>query len=210
MKKIIGSILIIASLAEAADTGTGGSMYVGLDLGVAKVDRTFELSSGSYAYTSSNGEDKIKNGAIKIGFGKFTENRLEVSLQRYNEDLTSGSDTQTLFNSSDTMGIGVDYLITMPGISPVVMPFIKLGVNVSRAELGFNAVIQNSGEKRDTVYGLGATVGAGVTFQITDYLDVLGGFDYTHRQWEDMTDGPYTLETTDKIRKIYAGVNLRF
>lgn len=209
MKKVFTGLLIITSLAIAQESNSGGNMYVGLEVANTKVDRTFEVNGGGYSYESSR-DDKTTSGAIKIGFGKFEDNRLEVSLQRYSSDLTAGDSSQTLFNSSDTTDVAVDYIITMPSVSSVIMPFVKLGVSASRAELGFTAVSQGSSEKRDTIYALGGTVGAGLTFQITNFIDVLAGFDYTYRKWQDISNGPLTLETNDKVQKIYAGLNLRF
>ncbi|MDY0116699.1 MAG: outer membrane beta-barrel protein [Sulfurimonadaceae bacterium] len=208
MKKIILSLMVITSLAIAESDG--GAMYIGLDVGAANVDRTFELKGGGYSYKSSTGNDRTTAGSIKVGFGKFEDNRLEVSLQQYTSNSDSGNSTETLFNSSNTIGVGVDYLITMPTVSPIILPFVKLGVNVSRAKLGFKTTAQYSDEKRDTLYALGGTLGAGVAFQITDFLDVLAGYDYTHRQWQEMSSGPLTLKTTDKVQKLYAGLNLRF
>ncbi len=210
MKKIISSLLVIASLAVAQEGSTGGGVYIGLDVGAANVDRTFEVSGNGYSYKSSTGDDRTTTGAVKVGFGKFEENRLEISLQQYTSNKESGSDTQTLFNSSNTLGVGVDYLVTMPSVSKVVMPFIKLGVNVTRADIGFNVKAQGNDERTDTLYALGGTAGAGLTFQITNFLDVLAGYDYTYRRWQDMTSGPYTLKTHDEVQKIYAGLNLRF
>lgn len=209
MKKVFTSLLIIGSLAMAQESDTGGAMYVGLDIGATQVDRSFEVKGGGYSYKNSN-DDKAFFGSAKIGFGKFENNRLELGIQRYDSDSTSGNDSETIFNSSSALAVSADYLITMPSVSPVLMPFIKLGVNVARTDIGFKIKTQGVDEKKDTIYALGGTVGAGLTFQITKFIDVLAGYDFTYRKWQDMTSGPITIETNDKIHKLYAGANLRF
>lgn len=148
--------------------------------------------------------------AIKVGFGKFQDNRFEIGLQQYNSKETSGNATQTLFNSSNMVAVSIDYIVTIPIINPSVVPFIKIGANLSRAELGFDVTSKGSGEKKDTLYGLGGTAGVGMAFQISKNLEILAGYDFTYREWEDMKNGPFTLKTKDEVQKLYAGFNLRF
>ncbi len=69
--------------------------------------------------------------------------------------------------------------------------------------------IQGTNDKEDySAFGL--TLGIGSYYHLNNHVNLSLGFDYGYRVWRTLTTGWYDMDSTDKIKKLYVGVDYLF
>jgi len=182
-------------------------VYIGVDIGNAKVESTDNLSAtllvSPYTTGTVNSSNKSSGNAqtLKIGYHVDSNNRVMAFYQNMSADNTKGS----------TYGIGYDYLIGDNEIKPFV------GVFAGRSTVKISS--KDSMNDLD-VSGMGYGAQAGVNYTFKKHVSFEAGYRYMKLNSEktatynDTAYGyPATLTESvkvDKITNLFVGVNYTF
>jgi len=208
MKKITSSAILALVLVTTSTEAT--SWYVGVEQSLSyKVKNTAEVGSYSKSNSESPTITSIKVGAI-TGGDKKAGNRYEFL---YNFGDKSANPVGGL-QGEDVMSLNFNYHFTLPMISPKeeILPYLRLGGSYIMSSDKYRDI--STGEKAN-YSAVGALVGVGTYYKVTDNINVSAGFDYGYRLWEDLTyynyyRGSQTIESEDKFSKLYIGVDYLF
>ena len=189
MKKIIMGAALAASLLT---TQASADMYMGLDM--LSSSNTFTLDVNRLGSASADLDSK----AFKLKIGSINNNGWRVQGYYLRETYE-----QTLFDASNDQlnEIGMD-IIKGFEVTPEFSPFIQAGIG-----FGWMDVV---GYTEDSMKEYSLKVGAGVMYKVIPQVELVAGVDFQHRAWQDIQVGSYTLTTTEKSTKLYAGINYHF
>lgn len=182
-------------------------LYVGIDYLVP--------SKGERKRTLNGTEDKdisTSHGyGIKLGFGSFDENRVELTYSRVTLAL---EDEETDW---DVAMVSLDYLFVYhEAFAKDLSPLIKVGlVSASSGEMGSTLRAMGysvSGEQKIT--GFGVRLGVGICYLLDEKMELALGIDSAGIFWDDTTlthsGGSDKLELDDSIGMGYLNFAYRF
>jgi len=183
------NIVIKPSVAEKSD------FYIGIDYFTGSTNMDLAVK-GDNTYT---GDADFDTDGFRLKFGVESEDDWRVQGYIKSEDMQDTDD--------NNYGIGVD-IIKGFAVTPKFSPFIQAGVGIDWTSLGYDAsVIYDS----ETIQALHLKLGLGAMYKITDTVEILGGFDWQFRSWQDIEviDGSdnYTMEFEDIGTNFYIGLN---
>ena len=207
MKKITSSAILALVLVTTSTEAT--SLYIGVEQSLNyKVKNTAEVGSYSESNSESPTITSIKIGGINGG-DKKTGDRYEFL---YNFGDKSANPVGGL-KGEDVTSLNINYHFTLPSISPMseILPYLRLGGSYIMSSDKYQD--SSLGEKRN-YSAVGALLGIGTYYRITDNINVSAGFDYGYRLWEDLTYYNYyesiTIESDDRFSKLYVGFDYLF
>lgn len=214
MQKTIITLLLSCALSttvaaedmnQPIDSTSNSKLYVGLDLfnGSTDLERDSDIL-GPYD------ENHDQNGfRLKLGVRSNQDLRFEAYFK--SEDV----DTDFVFFDevfdSKVYGIGVNAIKAFE-VDPQFQPFVLVGIGYDITDIGTEGLGLTLSE--DSILGVGFKLGAGALFKATSSIELLVGFDWQYRSWQDieLTDGftTTTIETKDTSKTVYAGINFLF
>jgi hypothetical protein len=199
MKKITNLAIVAMTLTTSL---WGTEMYIGLEKPLSyKVKNTVKTSGGSsWSNTESPSIVSLKVGGI-INDG----DRFEFL---YNFGDKSANPVGGL-EGEDVLSFNLNYNLTLPSISPIeaLLPYIRIGgTYLISDEKYYDA----SYSEKYNYKAVGATLGLGSYYKITDKINVYAGFDYGFRLWDDLTYGYTEVESEDTVTKMYLGIDYLF
>lgn len=190
MKKILIGAVITASFLTTQTIAS--DMYVGLD--TIGSGNTFTVDVNSLG--SGNADDDSK--AFKLKVGSVSNNGWRY--QGYY--LRETYDTAIFDASNDVLNeVGLD-IIKGFKVTPEFSPFIQAGLG-----LGWMNVV---GYSEDSIRAYSLKVGGGAMYKVVPQVELVAGVDFQYRGWQDINAGSYTISTSEKSTKLYAGINYHF
>ena len=201
MKKILGSAIIMMALTTPF---IEASMYIGVEQALSyKVKNTAEIGNYSESNSESPAISSIKIGGISGG--KDKGNRYEFL---YNFGDQSANPVGGL-KGEDVISFNLHANITVPSISPIetILPYVRLGASYVISSDKYR--VNGTTDKENYSAG-GLLIGLGTYYQVTNNINLSAGFDYGYRLWQDLNYGYKTIESKDKISKLYMGVDYIF
>jgi len=201
MKKILGSTIITMLLSTPF---IEASVYIGLEQALSyKVKNTSEVDS----YSESNSESPTIS-SLKIGGISGTEktgNRYEFL---YNFGDKSANPVGGL-KGEDVISFNLHANITVPSISPVesILPYLRLGISYVISSDKYHV---NGTSDEENYSAVGFLIGLGTYYQVTNNINISVGVDSGYRLWRDLNYGTTTIESEDKVSKLYVGVDYLF
>jgi len=166
-------------------------------------------------------DESYQGGAIRLGFGEFDANRIEVSYISRAVDIDDLEDTdidESTFERNDMTSIAVDFIIT--GFqSGDLLPYLKVGGEFGQYEFSDDDIdyydrrgITLEDDKRNF---FGGRFGLGLFYKLGKHFEITLGGEYTYLQWADIevdidsdrTD-KFTAENT--ILSLDVGLTFRF
>jgi len=202
MKKITNSAIL--ALVLATTSIEAGSWYVGIEQSLMNnVDNTTEIGNYSFSNDKSLNITSFKIGSIADG---DKGNHYEFL---YNTGEKSANPIGGLSGSSLT-SLSFNWNITTPTLLSnidKVLPYFRLGANYAISDDQY--YVYGTNDKED-YSALGLTLGVGGYYQLNDKINLSLGFDYGYRIWRTLTNGRYDMDSTDKIKKLYVGVDYLF
>jgi len=190
MKKIILAAGLAASLLTT-QAMADKDMYVGLDIVSSSNEFTLDNS-----LVSVSGDDNSEALKFKVGSTGNDGWRYQFYYLRETYDMP-------VFDASNDVLIEIGYdIIKGFKVTPKFSSFIQAGV-------GFGWMnVTGYTESSWKEYSL--KIGAGVMYELVSQVELVAGIDLQHRQWQDINVGFYTIDTTEKSTKLYAGINYYF
>jgi opacity protein-like surface antigen len=176
-------------------------LYVGLDVfeGDSSADGTM---TSSFGYVVAELDKDFDQDGFRLKFGAELDNNWRFQGYFKSEDFE-------LFDEN-IYGLGLD-LIKAFQASDKFHPFIQAGVGYDWTELPKDSGIAFT---EDSLNAVTLKLGLGAAYKITNTFEVLGGFDWQYRTWQDIElIGPFeklTIEQKDTSKTLYLGLNIFF
>lgn len=190
MKKILMGATVVASLI--ATQASASDMYIGLD--IINSGNTFTVDVNTLG--SANVDDDSKAFKLKVGTVSNEGWRFQGYYLRETYDIPVFDASNDVLNE-----VGFD-IIKGFEVTPEFSPFIQAG-------LGFGWM-DVTGYTEDSIYAYNLKVGGGVMYKVVPQVELIAGIDFQYREWQDISAGSYTISTTEKSTKLYAGINYHF
>lgn len=202
MKKILGSTLVAIALTTPF---IEANMYVGIEQALSyKVKNTATVGNFSISNSESPTISSIKIGAISDNEKKG--NRYEFL---YNFGDKSANPVGGLAGE-DIISFNLHYNVTLPSISPKeeLLPYVRVGASYVISSDKYH--IQGTYNEEKNYSAAGLLIGLGTYYEVANNINLSAGFDYGYRMWQDLTYRSTTIESKDKISKLYVGVDYIF
>jgi len=195
-KMIIGLGLISLLTGTQAMAEESSELYVGLDY--FKSSNTITVDALGQSVEGDN-----DSGGLRLKFGADLEDnwRVQGYLAREVYDQTLFDDT-----NDELYELGVE-VVKAFAVTPEFLPFVQVGIGYG--------VMSVEGYNESSISELSLKAGLGVMYKVTPKVEVLAGFDYQYRKWQDIEMyvsgfGNQTLETSEKSTRFYFGANYHF
>ncbi len=197
--------LLISSLAVVLTSSAllASNIYMGLD--IIKSGNTFTTDyDGVITGTNISGssDEDIDSSNVKLKLGVATKDGL-----RFQTYLQKEGYKETFFDATnDTLiEIGIDVIKGFE-VTKEFSPFIQAGLGAG--------VMSIEGASVASISEVSAKVGVGVMYKIVPSFELVAGYDYRVRKWQDIeyrSGSSYiTLSTTEKSGQPYFGANFHF
>lgn len=174
------------------------------------------IRSNSRRTTTLNGTEDESEGAaygygIKLGFGTFDENRVEIAYSRLTLTLDE-EDTEW-----DVAMLSLDYLFVYhEAFGKHLSPLIKVGLAAAQSN-SLNETLRAMGydvSGDEKIEGMGLKLGVGIVYLLDERMEFSFGIDSAGISWNDTTlshsGGTDQLELYDSIGLTYLSLNYRF
>ncbi len=200
MNKCIGSLLVLGLLSgnALADTGADpdyGKAFLGVDLFKGK--STVDIDVANFS-----DETDVDFKGFRARFGKVMENGFRFQAY-FSSEMPDNDD----FWDNDIYGLGADVIKPFP-VHQSIQPFLKAGAMVGWTELDDTPAVDYVDDQFNF---LGLKLGFGALFKVNETVELMSGFDWQYRTWQDIKyiGGGQTItqETSDTSTSIYVGVN---
>jgi opacity protein-like surface antigen len=190
MKMKIAIALAISILTIQASAKS--NVYVGIDAVNSYNDFTLDVNNISAA-TGTN--DSI---GFKVKVGTANDNGWRLQAYYLNETYD-----ESIFDATnDTLHeVGMD-LIKGFEVTSKFSPFIQVGIGYGWMNV--------DGYTDSSIDEYSIKVGAGVMYKVTPEVEVIAGYDYQTRKWQDIAVGVDTVSITEDSSKLYVGINYHF
>lgn len=191
-----------ANLSVEGNKRTPG-FYIGTDF--FSGDTEFDAGRHGSVEVDQEGFRARIGGIIGKGFrieGYFKKEETEETVVNLDHERYIGFD-------KDVSGIGANFIKTF-ALSDWFQPFVQAGIGYDWRDITSSPdVILSS----DTQYGLDMKLGIGGIFNIADRVEILGGFDWQYRTWQEiefvgLSEDNLSLE--DTATNVYLGFNILF
>jgi len=210
MKKVAAGLLafgMFSSIASAessngsVETASISKTYLGVD--IYQGESNFDLSFDGF----SDDEDFDVDG-FRLKFGKSSPENVRYQVYFKSEETDD-------FFDENVYGIGLDVMKTIPvGVDRLSL-FGLAGVGLDWTELNDDAGIEY---EEDSLNAFHFKLGVGASYQINQSIEVITGFDWQYRSWQDiefigLDNNGFTtadLEIEDTSITFYAGLNFYF
>lgn len=216
MKKIVlasvaGLFSAAAFAGVASADGHGSKMYVGLSgmaTTVGDVDGDNGKTGTSLVQTTSDIGTSF--GAAVRGGYDFGALRAELELSYRDIDIdkvrTANGDITNSSGSVNAYTAMINGLYDID-IDSAVTPYVMAGVGVLKADGDVSYTDDNGRAKKVSAEGMApaAQIGVGVSYGVTDNIDVVGGYSYMGAMTDASGD-----EQTLKIHTAQVGFNYKF
>ena len=176
-------------------------LYVGLD--VFNGETSAEIKASVSGFTSISNKKDFDLDGFRLKLGAELENNWRFQGYFKSEDADK-------FTENKIYGLGLD-LIKSFHVSDKFSPFILAGIGYDWTKLEDepNVVLIE-----DELSAVNLKLGLGAAYKITNSIEVLGGFDWQYRTWQDIElIGAYnsvTFEQKDTSKTLYLGLNVFF
>lgn len=206
MKKSLACMLSLGLLSGSA-LGEGisqqtnsdlGKMFIGAELyqGETTIETDFSGSaSGSF-------EEDVDISGFRARFGKVMENDFRFQAYFFSEKPDDGN-----VWSNNIFGFGADAVKPFP-VHETFQPFVKAGALVGWTEMDDTPDIDYVDDRLNSI---GLKLGLGGLAKINKSIELMGGFDWQYRTWQDIkyigAGQTITQETSDISTSLYIGLN---
>ncbi|WP_428737453.1 outer membrane beta-barrel protein [Sulfurimonas sp.] len=184
---------LLLCLLAIGSTNTMADVYIGVDYGATS--NTTEIIGGTNDVDETN---KYKDISVKLGIGEDGDWKGQIRVSSLSYD-------KTIFDSSHKKLIEVSF----DGIKEFeiqsvqnLYPFIKFGFGIGSMSI--------DGYSESSITSASFNLGVGISYNVIDHINLIGGVDYIGRSWQDVQISTYTLSTFDSGAKPYIGVNYTF
>lgn len=172
--------------------------YVGVDL--FQGDSEFELTSTGDLVGKL--EKEFDQDGLRVKLGAELEDNWRV------QGYFKREDTDAFDN--DIYGIGVDVIKSFQ-VTNRFYPFIQAGVSFDWVELEKSPYAYYT---EDSLNATALKLGIGARFDVTDSVELMAGYDWQYRKWQDIEVYQYpfiyTIEQEDTSKTLYLGFNVNF
>ena len=197
MKNVMIGLSLLGSLTTTQLMANESSdFYVGLDY--FKSSNTITVDALGQSFEGDN-----DSAGFRLKFGADLEDnwRVQGYLLREVYDETLFDDT-----NDELYEIGVEVVKAFE-VTPEFLPFVQVGIGTGAMSV--------EGYNESSISEVSLKAGLGVMYKITPEVEVLAGFDYQYKQWQDveLLDVGFnteTLETSEKSTRFYVGANYHF
>ena len=199
MKRLLSSTVVAIALTTSF---MEADMYIGLEQSLNyKIKNTVKADG----YRSWSNTESPTITSLKIGGIVNNGDKAEFM---YNFGDKSANPVGGLKGKS-VMSFNINYNLTLPSISPMdkLLPYLRIGGTYLISD---NKYYDSSYSEKYNYKAVGLLFGLGSYYQVDDKINVYAGFDYGYRLWDDLTYGYTSVESEDKISKLYIGVDYLF
>ena len=199
MKRFLSSTVVVIALTTSF---MEADMYIGLEQSLNyKIKNTVKVDG----YNNLSNTESPSITSLKIGGIVNNGDKAEFV---YNFGDKSANPVGGLKGKS-VMSFNLNYNLTLPSISPMdkLLPYLRIGGTYLISDKKY---YDSSYSEEYNYKAVGLLFGLGSYYQVDDKINVYAGFDYGYRLWDDLTYGYTSVESEDKISKLYIGVDYLF
>lgn len=186
--------------ATVDKTVSSSNAYFGLEL--FDGENTVKATASSGGAPASSSEDLDGDGfRLKIGARLNNDFRIQAYFKR--------ESIETFYN--DINGFGVD-LIKAFKTSSSISPYIQAGFTLDSYEIEDSYPIDYTSE---SILAFGVRLGFGGLVKVNDNVEIVGGFDWQNRNWEEAYGNivnagnqVISVETSDTSTTFLLGLNI--
>jgi len=213
MKRLLVSTLISVSLVAPSLMAESNEIENTNEVVTSGAEEKSGLYLGLDYFTgTTNMETTVTGGRIYARDEDLDVDGFRLKLGTESEDgwrVQGYFKSENIENSDDNIyGIGVD-VIKGFAVTPKFSPFIQAGVGYDWTALEDDGSVVY---ETDYLAALNFKLGVGAMYKITDTLEILGGFDWQYRNWQDIELTNYSSSSTidfgDTSTNVYVGLNL--
>ena len=202
MKKVTNSTILVLTIVTTYIQADG--LYIGLEQSLLNsVSNETEICNSSYSNSKSSNPTSFKIGSIMGKSDK--DNHVEIL---YSKGEKSANPTGGLEGESLT-SFSFFFNITTPSWSPKeeIIPYIRFGSSYTMSNDKYR--VQGT-DKKEKYSATGLILGIGDYYQVAENINLSVGFDYQYRIWDKLSNNICSIESTDKVKKLYVGVDYLF
>jgi hypothetical protein len=164
-------------------------------------------------------DESYSGGAVRLGFGEFDANRIEISYISRTVEVEDLDDTEYVDERSDMNSLALDFVIT--GFqSGNLLPYLKVGAEYGEYEFSDSDLeFYNSRDitlEDDSRSFYGGRLGLGLFYKLGDHFEITLGGEYVYLKWADIEAEFIEQDRIDKftaensILSLDVGLTIRF